>query len=291
MIKQSVGFLHPGEMGSALASCVRDNGHPALWTGAGRSMATRLRAQNAGLIEVNSLQELCCQCNILVSICPPHCALEIARQVAELHFPGIYVDANAISPNHAQSIDQLIGNAGGIFVDGAIIGPPPSADGETQLFLSGEAAETAAVPFIGNALQVRVLDNRPGTASALKICHSAMHKGELALHFATLASAEALGVRQYLEQSWASRPQTAGRVHNFAENLRRAKKSWRFSGEMAEVADAFADLGLPDGFHLAARDVFQRLVCLKDQTDAIEMKDLLEPLLQQAKQIKYKQGQ
>ena len=38
-----------------------------------------------------------------------------------------------------------------------------------------------------------------------------------------------------------------------------ARKAWRFVGEMEEIAATFADAGLPAGFSLAAREIYQRL--------------------------------
>ena len=41
-------------------------------------------------------------------------------------------------------------------------------------------------------------------------------------------------------------------------------KAWRFVGEMAEVARTYGEAGLPNGFHLAAADLYSRLADLKD---------------------------
>jgi hypothetical protein len=35
-------------------------------------------------------------------------------------------------------------------------------------------------------------------------------------------------------------------------------KGWRWEAEMTEIAAAMAAAGLPDGFHLAAADIFRR---------------------------------
>ena len=36
-------------------------------------------------------------------------------------------------------------------------------------------------------------------------------------------------------------------------------KAWRFTGEMDEIAATFADAGLPDGFHRAAHEIYERM--------------------------------
>jgi hypothetical protein len=43
-----------------------------------------------------------------------------------------------------------------------------------------------------------------------------------------------------------------------------AKKAWRFVGEMREIASTFASVGLPEGFHEAAAEVFERMAHWKD---------------------------
>jgi 3-hydroxyisobutyrate dehydrogenase-like beta-hydroxyacid dehydrogenase len=114
-----VGLLHPGEMGAALGSSLRDRGETVLWASAGRSPATAERAESAGLEDAGELAGLCRSCEILLSVCPPHAALDVARAAAG--FTGLYVDANAISPETARTIGGIHAR----FVDGGIVGAPP----------------------------------------------------------------------------------------------------------------------------------------------------------------------
>ena len=67
--------------------------------------------------------------DIIVSVCPPHAALDIARQVAG--FGGVYVDANAISPATAREVAGLVEAGGASYVDGGIIGTPPVTPGSS----------------------------------------------------------------------------------------------------------------------------------------------------------------
>ena len=91
----TIGLLHPGEMGAAVGQCLAGAGHRVLWAPAGRSAATAARAAAAGLTACG-LAEMVRRCDLIMSVCPPHAALDIARQVTG--FGGIYLDANAISP-------------------------------------------------------------------------------------------------------------------------------------------------------------------------------------------------
>lgn len=48
----TIGLLHPGEMGAAIGSVLRERGHTVLWASSGRSAATTRRAESGGLIDV-----------------------------------------------------------------------------------------------------------------------------------------------------------------------------------------------------------------------------------------------
>ncbi|MBV9163597.1 MAG: phosphogluconate dehydrogenase, partial [Pseudonocardiales bacterium] len=92
----AVGLLHPGRMGAAVAAQLMANGHSVLWCPDGRSPTTHRRAQDAGLRPA-PLGQLLADSEIVVSICPPAVAEEIATTVAGIGYRGIYVEANAIS--------------------------------------------------------------------------------------------------------------------------------------------------------------------------------------------------
>ncbi|MDX6411149.1 MAG: hypothetical protein QOE91_665, partial [Gaiellaceae bacterium] len=103
-------------MGSALGAALVAEGRAAIFASAGRSDATRRRGQEAGLDDVVTLDELREQADVIVSVCPPHAALEVAASVAG--FRGLYVDANAVSPATARAIATDVERGGARFVDG-----------------------------------------------------------------------------------------------------------------------------------------------------------------------------
>jgi 3-hydroxyisobutyrate dehydrogenase-like beta-hydroxyacid dehydrogenase len=250
----TIGVLHPGEMGAALGARLRERGHDVLWAGAGRSAATGARAAAAGLRDAGSLPALTSACDLVVSVCPPHAALDVAREVAG--FAGLFVDANAVSPATAEAIRRVIEDGGGRFVDGGIVGPPPERPGTTRLFLSGTDAGAAAAAFAGSAIEAPVLGPEPGRASALKMAYAAWTKGTAAMLLAIRATARAEGVEEALLAEWArSQPDATGRSE--AAEASAAHKGWRWIAEMEEIAATFAAAGQPDGFHRAAAEVFR----------------------------------
>lgn len=245
------GLLHPGEMGAAVGGALHARGGTVLWASAGRSAATVERAREAGFEDVGEVAELCRRSEVVLSICPPHAAVDVAR--AAHGFNGIYVDANAISPQTARAIADILGR----FVDGGIVGPPPHEPGTTRLYLSGREAERVAGLFADTNVDARVISGEPGAASALKAAYAGWTKGSAALLLTLHALAQAEGVEDELLAEWRlSLPELEERLHSAARSAQR--KGWRWIGEMEEIARSMSVRDLPAGFHDAAAEVFRR---------------------------------
>lgn len=273
-----IGILHPGEMGISIAACAINFGHQVYWSSEGRSEKTRARAENHDLREINSLFQFCHTCEVIISICPPHAAEDIAVRVAESGFNGLYLDANAISPQRAIKLGQMIEAKGIRFVDGGIIGGPAWTPGATWLYLSGEHAHEVASCFSNGPLETKTIGDEIGKASALKICYAAYTKGTTALLSAILATAESLSVRKELYQQWDIDDREFSEQFN-RRVARVTAKAWRFEGEMKEIASTFREGGLPDGFHLAAAEIYSRMASFKDASETPPLDDVLKALL------------
>jgi 3-hydroxyisobutyrate dehydrogenase-like beta-hydroxyacid dehydrogenase len=259
----TIGLLHPGDMGSVVGACAKAAGHRVLWAGAGRGAETRRRAAAAGLEDAGDLGALLAGSGVVLSVCPPHAAVDLAREVAARRFSGLFVDGNAVAPATAREIGALVEGGGATFVDGGIIGPPPRAAGSTRLYLSGREAKAAAALFDGTLLEAIVVNDVPGSASALKMAYAAYTKGTSALLMLVRALAASAGVDEALLAEWRrSQPEAPKKSESAARD--NARKAWRFVGEMEEIAATFAAAGLPDGFHLAAAEVWRRLSSYKD---------------------------
>ncbi|AEA25327.1 Phosphogluconate dehydrogenase, NAD-binding protein [Pseudonocardia dioxanivorans CB1190] len=255
-----IGILHPGAMGAALGSALKPVASGVVWAAAGRSQATSKRAELADLIGVPDLAELARRSHLVVSICPPHAALDVARQVAAAvegrPDPPLYVDANAVSPATVEKIGELLGRER--VVDGAVIGPPAWEAGRSVLWLSGEHAQPVADLFAGSPFATGVLDGGLGAASALKACFALRTKALPTIWATMAAAAHRYGVLDDLRGEVA---RTGGDLDAELSALRgrAGDRAWRWAGEMDEAGDAVAAAGLPDGFSRAAAEVYRRL--------------------------------
>jgi len=273
----TVGLLHPGDMGSMVGACAVASGARVVWASDGRSADTRARAVAAGLEDVGRVDAVVAGSDVILSVCPPHAALDLAREVAARRFSGLFVDANAVAPATAREIGAAVEAGGATFVDGGLIGPPPRAAGSTRLYLSGREAKRAVALFESSALEAIAVNDSPGAASALKIAYAAYTKGSSALLMAIRALAAREGVDDALLGEWRrSQPELPKRSEAAARD--NARKAWRFVGEMEEIAATFEAAGLPGGFHEAAAAIYERLAGYKDAATPPAMADLVAPL-------------
>lgn len=251
----TIGVVHPGQMGAALGRCLVHRGHRVIWASESRGARTRERAVEAGLDDVGSLSELAGASDVVISVVPPHAAGRIAAEVGAR--ARVFVDANAVSPAESSGLRSMVEGAGGVYVDGSIVGPPPTSSTPTRLFLSGPAAEPL-VDVLGGGPVTAIALQGPSAASALKMCYASWTKGTQALLLATLAAARHHGVESDLVEEW-------GRSHPALETMAgtsatsAAGKGWRWIYEMQAIARTFRDAGLPGEFHDAAAAVFGQL--------------------------------
>jgi len=272
-----IGILHPGEMGISIAASAKNSGCEVYWVSEGRRQPTRERAAQFGLQDARTLAQLCAECPIIMSVCPPHAAESLANDVVAAGFTGLFVDANAIAPQRTIKIGQTMSRSGVTFVDGGIIGLPAWRPGTTCLYLAGPRAAEVAACFSAGPLDTKVMGATIGKASALKMCYAANTKGTVALLAAIVGAAETLGVREELFAQW--KHDDAALPEQVQKRIQaNTSKAWRFVGEMEEISRTFSEAGVPGEFHAAAANIYQRLARFKDSQTPPTLEDILSAL-------------
>jgi len=256
---KNVGVVSPGDMGQAIAGRLKEAGlnvHAAL---DGRSDRTRALARAAGLTDCGSLEKLVAACELVISVINPGEALNVARQVAaamkKTSRKIAFADLNAVSPQTARDEDRMIRDAGGMFIDGGIIGPPPRGEKDRpRIYVSGPDAYLFEGISHPN-LVVRVLSERVGDASGVKMCYAAMTKGTTALAVELLVAARKLGVEQALEKELRESRNDVfeWQMKNIASM---PPKAYRWVPEMQEIARTFGELGLTPRMFEGATEVY-----------------------------------
>ncbi|MFE9499814.1 DUF1932 domain-containing protein [Streptomyces collinus] len=278
MDQPTVGILHPGSMGAAVAACAATNAAEVLWCETGRSTASVERAAQFGLTPVATLAELLDRTDIVMSLCPPAAAEDLARDVAGHRFAGVYVEANAINPTRVQRIAGLLEH-GATAVDGGVVGSPPVGGKTPTLYLSGPADATERVEalFAGTAVRTALLGTDIGKASALKLSYASFQKTSRVVVALAIGMAREHGVDQELIEvasrrtdSYLSEPQYVAKT---------AARAWRWGPELEEAADALAAAGLPPGMLRAAASTLTRWHDAKDDSE-LTLTDALDRLAQ-----------
>jgi 3-hydroxyisobutyrate dehydrogenase-like beta-hydroxyacid dehydrogenase len=256
---ETVGIISPGDMGHVVGQVLRAHGLRVITSLQGRSARTQALADQAGIEDVGLLQNLVREADIVLSILVPAEAIPAAQQVARaIHKTGkalLYVDCNAIAPQTVRQIETIIMDAGGHFVDASIIGPPPRKPGATRFYASGpHAADFAVLRLFG--LEIVQLGTESGQASAFKMCYAALTKGLTALGTELFVAAEALGVAQALDQELQqSQPVLYDLLKRQIPGM--PPKARRWVGEMEEIAQTFAQIGLTPQILAGAADMYR----------------------------------
>ncbi|MFE3413109.1 DUF1932 domain-containing protein [Streptomyces mirabilis] len=276
---QTVGILHPGSMGAAVAACAATNAANVLCCTDGRSPASLARAQEYGLTAVSSLPELLERCDMVISLCPPAAAEDVAAEVASHGFSGWYVDANAISPERMHRIEEMLSSRAKAVVDGGVIGSPPVNGKSPLLVLSGPAHAVARVEalFVDTAVRTKMLGPTIGQASALKLAYASFQKTSRVLVALSIGLARAHDVDQELlditlqrTNSYLAEPEYVAKT---------AARAWRWGPEMEEVADTLEAAGLPSEMLRAAATTLARWDDVKDDGE-LTLADALNRLAQ-----------
>jgi 3-hydroxyisobutyrate dehydrogenase-like beta-hydroxyacid dehydrogenase len=233
-----VGIVSTGAMGSAVGAAFVAAGSRVVATLAGRSERTHGLAAEAGLELLSDIDAVVSSADLVLSIVPPDraraVAAELAAAAARTGARPLLSDWNAISPATAREVEATLTAAGLELVDGSISGGPPRADYRTRVYLSGARATELAEG--GPAwLDLRVVGDEVGLASAVKMCTASVYKGFTALLAHALLTASANGVTAEvaddLQESFPKQLDRAARLLAVT-----ATKAHRYVGEMREIA-------------------------------------------------------
>jgi len=197
MSATTIGVLYPGEMGTALAQALNDDGYTVITTLEGRSPLTRERATRAELHILPTLADVAHESDVIIAVIPPAGAAEVARRYCShaIHAPAgaIYIDVTPLTPPQKREMAGMFAASGVRFVDGAICGSASHLRTLGRIYLSGEAAGEVEARLADCTVPVKSLGRRPGQAALLKMFMGGMSKG-LAMLFLemTVAARQAL---------------------------------------------------------------------------------------------------
>jgi 3-hydroxyisobutyrate dehydrogenase-like beta-hydroxyacid dehydrogenase len=257
----TVAVIAMGEMGSGVARRLHERGARVITSLAGRSAASAARAEKAGALPVASDDALVEQASTILSIVPPGDAVALAERLApairRAARKPVYVDCNAVSPQTAERIGEVLNDTGCVYVDAGIIGPPPSATGRTLFYASGPGA-AAFERLAGYGLTVRLMDGPNGAASAMKLSYAGITKGCTAIGAAMMLGATRGGTADALLQELSeSQPMLLNWMRGFVTRM--PPKAYRWVAEMEEIATFQQDDAAAREMYLGIAKFYQQI--------------------------------
>ncbi|MCX5555403.1 DUF1932 domain-containing protein [Streptomyces sp. NBC_00038] len=260
----TVGLMHPGSMGAAFAAQLRSRGTTVLWCPTGRSESSRQRASRASMKPVATLADLVDSVDVLLSLCPPAAAEDVAAQAASHGFCGTYVEANAITPQRVRNVAECLPDA--VVVDGAVVGSPPVGGKSPTLYLAGPREEVGRLEdlFAGTDVQTHQLGDDIGKASALKLAYSSYQKASRVLAAVAYGLADENGVSDELLHIASKR--TGSYLTETGYISKTASRAWRWAPELEDAADLLDETGLPGQLMRAAAEVLHSWDEARDTT-------------------------
>lgn len=282
---QTVAIVGTGEMGSAIGRRLREYGARVTTSLLGRSTASTRRVERAGLEVRNDDQQLIADAGFLLSIVPPAQAYSVAERFHELlrRAPAkpIYVECNAVSPATVRRIASLLDDTKCGFIDAGIIGGPPPARREpgtrrTSIYASGKDAELLKRLAI-HGLEIELLDEQIGSASAFKMCYGALTKGLTAFGSVIIRAASRHDLASALRGELAqSQPEILKLLTRRIPDM--LPKAYRWEGEMEEIASFLDDDEAGVSMFKGAAKLYSRLADEVRQNPEPKSRELSELL-------------
>jgi 3-hydroxyisobutyrate dehydrogenase-like beta-hydroxyacid dehydrogenase len=225
------------------------------------SEATQKRARESNVELMSTDLQLCNEADYILSIAPQKDTRAIADRVIaavtdpdfmfmQRKVPLYFLDLNAVSPRTARdAFEHFASSAPAVkVIDGGIVGPPPKLKDDGKWFCPGfpvsgpHRLHEAPVSgeHLAKTLDVSHINDDIGSASGVKMCFAAMHKGFTALATQSLTAAHNLGVLTELQGYLETSP-LGSYVNSGLPDM--PPKAYRWVQEMEEIADTFEQDG------------------------------------------------
>jgi len=199
-------------------------------------------------------------------------AFDAAEDTARYLNPGtFYLDGNSCSPQMKMRSAAVMSAKGVHYIDMAVMAPVHPKREKTPVLLSGPEAEQACRILLELGMQPRVVGDKVGSASAIKLTRSIMIKGMEALFAECFLTARLNGVEDEVVASFeASDPDIDWRKRRDYTMDRMTVHGRRRAAEMLEAANMVAELGIPNDMALSTAKWEQLMGDLPIQTNNID---------------------
>lgn len=160
------------------------------------------RAADAGVTLVSSATQAVDWADIVFAAVPSSVTMEACREAKGALRPGqIYADVSASTPRTKQSIWEALQETGVLFVDAAMLGSLPKDKHKVPITASGNGAEAFRAAMTPYGMNISVIGETAGSASAIKLVRSVYMKGLSMLMLEMMLAADAYGITEEVVSS------------------------------------------------------------------------------------------
>jgi 3-hydroxyisobutyrate dehydrogenase-like beta-hydroxyacid dehydrogenase len=246
-------------------------------------------AKVAGVQACASMQALVEASSFIISVVTASNTLAVAQEAAKFIRAGtVFLDLNSASPGTKQQCAELIDVAGGQYVEAGVMTSVPPYGIQVPMLLGGLPARNLREALSNWELDVKVVSDKIGVASAIKMCRSVMIKGMEALVIESYSAARAYGVEDFmiptLQETFPSIDWEKQGAYFFSRVVQHGK---RRAEEMREAARTVHEAGFEP---LMTRAIADKQQWVADQAKAGVFKDVPKDVPKDAARDSTKQG-
>ncbi|WP_404366936.1 DUF1932 domain-containing protein [Sphingomonas sp. MMS24-J45] len=196
-MKNDAVFIGFGEAAMAFADGGAARGYDRKTDDAGARAAKLADFENAGVHACDTVADAVADASVILSLVTADQALAAATAAApHIERQALWLDMNSVAPDTKRAAAAVIHEAGGRYVDVAVLAPVHPARLAVPLLVSGPDAEAGAAALTAFGFtNIRIVAGGVGAASTIKMVRSVMVKGLEALTAEWILAAEAAGIR------------------------------------------------------------------------------------------------
>lgn len=159
----------------------------------------RAAAERDGIHAEADMAALCARADLLISAVTASGTLDAAREAAcHARAGSRFLDLNSASPGTKQQCAEVLQAAGVDYVEAGVMTSVPPYGIRVPMLLGGAHADALAQLLGGWGMDARVVSDRLGVASAIKMSRSVMIKGLEALVIESYTTARRYGVEAHV---------------------------------------------------------------------------------------------
>jgi len=245
-----IGMVGYGEVGKTFATGLQPQvAQVSAWdlkfAQAATAEAELGHARQHGIRACGSMQELCEASDLVISAVTASNTLAVAEEAARFLRPGcMFLDLNSASPGTKQKCAAAIEARGAHYVEAGVMTSVPPYGIKVPMLLGGAQAAALAPLLASWGLDAKVVSEKLGVASAIKMCRSVMIKGLEALVIESYSTARAYGVEDHvlptLQETFPSIDWSEQGAYFFSRVVQHGK---RRAEEMREAANTVREAG------------------------------------------------